>query len=150
MQVSSIRPPERNNILADGSEKHAQASESAAPFCWTYCCTWRPQFAARSFAPARVVPEDVHTLPAQSPQRVVSKIAEWFWKNWNGLQVLAGQNALGVPQRSGMGAFAVISVGMLFREKNQTWTPPVIPQHCQRPFSIHACDSQRTRKEKTY
>jgi hypothetical protein len=36
MQVSSIRPPERNNILADGSEKHAQASESAAPFCWTY------------------------------------------------------------------------------------------------------------------
>jgi hypothetical protein len=54
---------------------------------------------------------------------VVSKITPWFWKNWNGLQVLAGQNALGTPQPLGTGAEAVISDGMLSLEKNQMDIP---------------------------
>lgn len=41
------------------------------------------------------------TLPAQSPQRVVSKIAEMLLKNVNGEQVDAGQLAIGVPQLVG-------------------------------------------------
>jgi len=50
-------------------------------------------------------------------------MAPWFWKNWNGLQPLAGKNALGVPQLEGTGACAVISDGMFCLEKNQTETP---------------------------
>ena len=106
-----------------GGKKHAQASESAAPFCWTYCAHVATPVSCAQLCDCPGIPVDVHTLPAQSPQRVVSKIAEWSWKNWNGLQVLAGQNALGVPHDAGMGAFAVISDGMLLRGKNQTLMP---------------------------
>jgi hypothetical protein len=69
------------------------------------------------------MPVPVQAEPAQSPHKVVSKMTPWFWKNWNGLQLLAGQNALGVPQLSGTGAPAVISDGMFCLEKNQTETP---------------------------
>jgi hypothetical protein len=54
---------------------------------------------------------------------VVSKITEWFWKNWYGLQLPEGQNPLGVPQPPGTGAEAVISDGMFCLSKNQMVIP---------------------------
>jgi hypothetical protein len=50
-------------------------------------------------------------------------MALWPWKNWNGLQPLAGMDAMGVPQPEGTGACAVMSDGMFCLGKNQTVTP---------------------------
>ena len=54
---------------------------------------------------------------------VVSKIAEWELKNWNGLHVDAGQKPIGWPQVSGRGALAVMSLGIEFLGKKKTEIP---------------------------
>ena len=50
-------------------------------------------------------------------------MAECELKNWEGLQSVAGQKAMGVPQLSEFGAPAEMSEGMLLRGKNQTEMP---------------------------
>jgi hypothetical protein len=56
-------------------------------------------------------------------QSVVSKIAEWFWKKVDGLQLDADQKAIGVPQLPGLGASALMSEGICPRGKNHTLIP---------------------------
>jgi hypothetical protein len=50
-------------------------------------------------------------------------MAEIWLKYVNGVQSVAGQNAMGVDHPLGLGAPAVMSDGMELRGKNQTWIP---------------------------
>jgi hypothetical protein len=63
-------------------------------------------------------------------------MALWPWKNWNGLQPLAGKDAEGVPQPEGTGACAVMSDGMFCLAKNQTETPELSQSTAEAKF-IH-------------
>ena len=56
-------------------------------------------------------------MEVKAYQRVVSMMMEWFWKNCEKLQSVDGQRAIGVPQVSGRGAFAVMSSGIELRGK---------------------------------
>ena len=53
----------------------------------------------------------------------MSKIAMWDLKYADGSQFVAGQSAIGAPQLSGSGAFAVMSTGIELRGKKNTAIP---------------------------
>ena len=83
-------------------------------------------------------------LPAQSPQRVVSKICTWSLKNVAGAQSVAGQCASGLPHPSGTGVLAVMSLGMEERGKNQTEMP--LSTHCTVVRGKSECDAEESRE----
>jgi hypothetical protein len=116
--LSRVSLPAQNTL-----QTHVQASDSDAPFCRTNCSHVATPVLCAQLCSCPGTPDPVQTPPAQSPQRVVSKITAWFWKNWNGLQFVAGQYALGAPQFESTGAPAVISDGILLRVKNHTAIP---------------------------
>ena len=96
-------------------EWHSSALDQARPRHSTRCL---PSHRYR-----HVSDRDEHWQQKATYQRVVSKMAECELKNWEGLQSVAGQKAMGVPQLSESGALAEMSDGMLFRGKNQTEMP---------------------------
>jgi hypothetical protein len=121
---------------SESVKEDAHASESAVPFCCTNC--WHVATPVRwaQLWSWPGTPVEVHADPAQSPHKVVSKMALWPWKNWNGLQPLAGTEAVGVPQPEGTGACAVMSDGMFCLGKNQTETPELSQSTAEVKFII--------------